>query len=182
MMPSNHLIFYQPLLLLPSIFPNIRVFSNELALHIRWPKYWIFSFSISPSNEYTGWISFRIDWFHFIALQGTLRRTPLFESINSLAHSLLYDPTLTSIHDYWKNHSLTMQTFFGKVMSLLFKTLSSFVIAFLSKSKCLLILWRQSLSAVILECKKIRSVTISLSICHEVMGLDAVILVLNIEF
>ena len=133
MMPSNHLILYQPLLLLPSIFPNIRVFSNELDLHIRWPKYWSFSFSISPSNEYTGWISFRIDWFHFIALQGTLRRTPLFESINSLAHSLLYDPTLTSIHDYWKNHSLTMQAFFGKVM--LFKILSTFVIAFLPRGR-----------------------------------------------
>ena len=97
MMPSNHLILCQPLLLLPSIFPNIRVFSNELALHIRWPKYWSFSFSISPSNGYIGWISFRIDWFHFIALQGTLRRTPLFESINSLAHRLLYERTFTSI-------------------------------------------------------------------------------------
>ena len=97
MMPSNHLILCQPLLLLPSIFPNTRVFSNELALHIKWPKYWSFSFSISPCNEYTGWISFRIDWFHFIALPGTLRRTPLFESINSLAHRLLYEPTFTSI-------------------------------------------------------------------------------------
>ena len=131
LMLSNHTIFCQPLLLLPSIFPNIRVFSSESALCTRWPKYWSFSFSISPSNGYIGWISFRIDWFHFIALQGTLRRTPLFESNNSLAHSLLYDPTLTSIHEYWKNHSLTIQAFFGKVM--VFKILSTFVISFLPR-------------------------------------------------
>ena len=107
MMPSNHLILCCPLLLLPSIFASIRVFSNELVLRIR-PNYWSFSFSISPSNEYSGLICFRIDWFDFLAIQGTLKESspaPQFESISSLALSLLYDPTLTSIHDYLKNHS-----------------------------------------------------------------------------
>ena len=105
MMPSNHLILYRPLLRLPSIFPNIRVFSDELALHIRWPKYWNFCFSNSPSNEYSGLISFRIDLLDLLAVQGTLESspTPQFKSINSLMLSLLYGPTLTSIHDYWKN-------------------------------------------------------------------------------
>ena len=105
-MPSNHLILCYPLLLPPSIFPSIRVFSNESVLPIRWPKYW--SFSIIPSNEYSGLTSFRIDWFDFFEVQGLLRvfSTPQFKSINSLAFSLLYGPTLTSIHDYWKNHSL----------------------------------------------------------------------------
>ena len=105
-MPFNHLILCRPLLLLPSIFPSIRVFSNESALRIRWPKYWSFSFSISPSNEYSWLISFRIDWFDLFAVQGTLKSSPAlrFESINSLVLSLLYDPTLISIHDYWKNH------------------------------------------------------------------------------
>ena len=103
-MPSNHLIPCRPFLLLPSIFPSIRVFSNELTLPIRWPKYWSFSFSISPSNEYSGLISFRID---FLAVQGTLRSlsAPQFESITSLALSPLYGPALISIHDYWKHHS-----------------------------------------------------------------------------
>ena len=105
-MPSNHLILCRPLLLLPSIFPSIRVFSNELTLHIRWPKYWGFSFSISPSNEYSGQISFAIDWFDLPAVQGTLKSLLQFKSINSLALSFFYGPTLTSIHDYWKNHSL----------------------------------------------------------------------------
>ena len=98
----------RPLLLLPSIFPRIRVFSNESALHIRWPKYWSFSFSISPANECSGLISFRMDWLDLLAIQGTLKSspTPQFKSINSSALSFLYSPTLTSIHDYWKNHSL----------------------------------------------------------------------------
>ena len=106
-MPSNHIILCHSLLLLPSIFPSIRVFSNELALHIRWPKYWRFSFSLSPSNEYSGLISFRIDRLDLLAVQGTLKSLPAsqFKSINSLALSLLYGPTLTSIHVYWKNHS-----------------------------------------------------------------------------
>ena len=94
-----------PLLLLPSIFPSIRIFSNESALHIKWPKYWSFSFSISPSNEYSRLISFRMDWLDLLAVQGTLTPTPQFKSINSLVLIFLYSPTLTSIHDYWKNHS-----------------------------------------------------------------------------
>ena len=105
-MSSNHLILCHPLLLLPSIFPSIRVFSKDLALCIRWPKYW--SFSISPSNEYSGLILLQIDWFDLLAVQGTLKSllpTPQFKSINSCALSFLYSPTLTSIHDCWKNHS-----------------------------------------------------------------------------
>ena len=105
--PSNHLILCCPLLLLPSIFSSIRVFSKESVLCIRWPKYWNFSFSISPSSEYSGLISFRIDWFDLLAVQGTLESslTPQFKSINSSSLSFLYGPTLTSIHDYWKDHS-----------------------------------------------------------------------------
>ena len=107
MTPSSHLICCWPLLLLLSVFPSIRVFSNELALHIRRPKYWSFSFSISPSNEYSGLISSRIDWLNLLAVQGTLKSspTPQFKNINSLSLSLLYGSTLTSVHDYWKNHS-----------------------------------------------------------------------------
>ena len=109
-MPSNHLIFCYPLsLLLPSIFPSIRVFSNESNLHMRWPKYWSFSFSISPSNEHPGLISFRMDWLDLLAVQETLKEfspTPQFKSINSSALSFIYSPTLTSIHDHWKNLSL----------------------------------------------------------------------------
>ena len=106
--PSNHLILCHPLLLLPSIFSSIKVFSNESALHIRWPRYWSFSFNVSPSNEYSGLISFRMDWMYLLALQGTLKSfpTPQFKSINSLALSFLYSPTLTSIHDHWKNNNL----------------------------------------------------------------------------
>ena len=110
MMSSNHLILCHPLLLPPSIFPSIRVFSNESVLCIRWPKYWSFSFSISPSNEYPALISFMMDWLDLVAVQGTLKsllqQTPQFKSINSSALSFLYSSTLTSIHDYWKNHSL----------------------------------------------------------------------------
>ena len=106
MMPSNRLILSRPLLLLPSIFPSIRVFSNESALHIRWPKYWSFSFNISPSSEHSGLLSFRMDWFD-LAVQGTQGSSaPQFKSINSSVLSFLYSPTLTSIRDYWKNHSL----------------------------------------------------------------------------
>ena len=103
-MPSNHLILCHPLLLLPSIFPSIRVFSSESVLHIRWPKYWSFSFSISPSSEYSGLISFGMDWLDLLAVQGS--PTPQFKSISSSALSFLYTSTLTSIHDCWKNHSL----------------------------------------------------------------------------
>ena len=106
-MPFNHLIFCRPLLLLPPIPPSIRVFSNELILHIRWPKDWSFSLSISPSNEHPGLISFRMDWLDLLAVQGTLKSfLQQFKSINSSALSFLYSPFLTSIHDYWKNHSL----------------------------------------------------------------------------
>ena len=107
-MPFNILIFCNSLLLLPSVFPSIKLFSSESALCIKWPKYWSFSFSISPSNKYSGLISFRIDQFDLLAVQGTLKfsPTPQFESINSLAFSLLYGPTITVIHDYWKKHTI----------------------------------------------------------------------------
>ena len=108
-MPSNHLILCHPLLLLPSIFPSIRVFSNESALHIRWPKYWSFSFSNSPSNEHPGLVSFRMDWLDLPCSPRDSQKsspTPQFKSINSLVLSFLYSSTLTSVHDYWKNHSL----------------------------------------------------------------------------
>ena len=178
-MPSKDLILYHPLLLPPSIFPSIRVFSNESALHSRWPKYWSFSFSISPSNEYSGLISFGID---FLAVQGTLKSfpTPQFKIINSLVLSFLYSPNLTSIRDHWKNHSFDYMTFVGRVMSLLSNMLSRLVIAFLPRSKRLLISWLQSPSAVILEPRKIKSDTVSTvspSICHEVMGPDAMIFI-----
>ena len=108
MMPSNHLILCHPLLILPAIFPSIRVFSNQSVLRIRWPKYWSFSFSFSPSNEHSGFISFRIDWFDLLAFQGTLKSSPApqFESIRSSTLSLIYCPPLTSVRDYWESHNL----------------------------------------------------------------------------
>ena len=121
-MLSNHLIFCHPLLCRPSVFPSIRVFSNESALPIRWPKYWSFSFKISSSNEHSGLISFRMHWLDLFAVQGTLKESspaPQFKSIKSSALSFLYSPTLTSIHDYWKNIALSRWTFASKVMSLL---------------------------------------------------------------
>ena len=142
---SNHLILCHPLLLLPSIFPSIRIFSNESVFHIKWPKYWNFSFNISPSSEYSGLISFRMDWVDLLAAQGRDSQesspTPQFKSINSLVLSFLYNPTLTSIHDYWKTIALTRWTFVGKVMSLLFNMLSRLIKAFLPRSKRLLISW-----------------------------------------
>ena len=158
-MPSNHLILCHPLLLLPSIFPSIRVFSNESLLHIRWPKYWSFSFSISPSNEYSGLISFTMDWMDLLAVQGTLKS--LLQHLNSKASVLrsaffiiqLSYPYMTT----GKTIALKRWIFVGKVMSLLFNMLSRLVIAFLPRSKHLLILWLQSASAVILEPKKIVS-------------------------
>ena len=182
-MPSCHLILCHPLLLLPSIFSSIRVFSNESALHIRWPKDWSFNFDISPSNEHPGLISFRTDWLDLLAVQGTLKSlfpTPQFKSINSSVLSFLYIPTLTSIHDYWKNHSLDQMDFCWQSNAMLFNMLSRLVITFLPRSKCLSISWLQSPSAVILEPPKIKSDTVSTvspSICHEVMGPDAMILV-----
>ena len=162
-MPSNYVILCRPLLLLPSIFPRIRVFSSVSVLHIRWPKYWSFNFSISPSNEYSGLISFRIDWFDPYCPRDSQESspTPQFKSINSSVLSFLYGPTLTSIHANSKSISLTIWTLVGKVMSLLFNMLSSLVIAFLPKSKHLFISWLQSPSAVILEPQKIKSVTVS---------------------
>ena len=153
-MLSNHLILCRPLLLPPSIFPSIRVFSNEPVLCIRWSKYWSFSFSISPSSEYSGLISFRIDWLELLAVQGTLKSLLQHHSSKAsiLWHSALFRVQLS--HPYMttgKTIALTRQTFVGKVMSLLFNMLSRFVIAFRSRSKCLLILWLQSPPAVILE-------------------------------
>ena len=121
-MPSNHLILCHPLLLPPSTFSSIRVFSNESILRIRWPKYWSLSLNISPSNEYSGLISFRMNWLDLLAVQGTLKS--LLQSVNSSVLSFLYSPTLTSIHDYWKMIALTRRTFVGKVMSLPFNMLS----------------------------------------------------------
>ena len=153
-MPSNHLILCHPLLLLPSVFPSIRVFSNELALRIRWPKYWSFSFSISPSNEYSGLISFRMDWLDLLAVQGTLQSLLQHHSSKAsiLQCSALFMVQLSHLcMTTGKTIALTIQTFVGKVMSHLFNMLSRFVIASLSRSKHLLILWLQSPSAVILE-------------------------------
>ena len=140
-MPSSHLILYHPLLLLPSIFPSIRVFSNESALCIRWPKYWSFSFSISPSNEHTGLISFRMDWLDLLAVQGTLKS--LLQHCNSKASIFLPSAffTVQLSHPYLttgKTIAFTRWTFVGKGMSLLFNMLSRLVIAFLPRRKCLL--------------------------------------------
>ena len=146
-MPSNHLILCHPLLLLPSIFPNIRVFPNESVLHIRWPKYWSFSFSISPSNDYSGLISLRMDWLDLLEAQVTLKS--LLQHHSSKA-SILWCSFLFIVqlsHPYMttgKTIALTRQTFVSKIMSLLFNILSRFVIVFLSRSKCLLISWLKS--------------------------------------
>ena len=159
-MPSNHLILCHPLLPLPSIFPSIRVFSNESALRIRWPKCWSFIFNISPSNEHPGLISFRMDWLDLLAVQGTLRS--LFQHHSSkasiLQRSAFFIVTLS--HPYMttgKTIALSSWTFVGKVMSLLLNILSRLVITFLPRSKRLLISWLQSPSAVILEPRKIKS-------------------------
>ena len=163
-MPSDHLILCHPLPLFPSVFPSIRVFSSESALLILWPKYWVLRFIISPSTEYSGLISFSIDWFDLV-VPGTLKRLLQHHSLK--AH-LLQHPAFFRVqfsHPYMttgKTIVSTRQTFVGKVMSLLFNTLSRFVTAFLSRSKCLLISWLRSPSTVILEPKKIKSVTSSL--------------------
>ena len=175
-MPSSHLILCCLLLLLPSIFPSIRVFSSESILYIRWPKYWSFSFSISPSKEHSGLICFRMDWLDLLAVQGTLKS--LLQHHNSKA-SILWCSAFFIVqlsHLYvttGKTIALTRRTFVGKVMSLLFNILSMLVIAFLPRSKHLLISWLQSPSTVILEPPKIKSVTVSTvspSICHDVIG------------
>ena len=179
-MPSNHLILFCSFLFPPSVFPSIRIFSSELVLCIRWPKYW--SFSFSPSNEYSGLISFRMDWLDLLTVQGTLKsllQHHTVQSISSLVLSFiaqLSHPCMTT----GKTIVLTRQTFIAKVMSLIFNMLSRLVIAFLPRSKRLLISSLQSQSAVILETPKIKSVTVSIvspSVCHEVMGLDTMILV-----
>ena len=156
MMPSNHLILCHPLLLLPPIPPSIRVFSNESTLHMRWPKYWSFSFSIVPANEHPGLISFRMDWLDLLAVQGTLKSLLQHHSSKTLIlqHSAFFIAQLS--HPYMtteKTIALTRWTFVGKVMSLLLNMLSRLVITFLPRSKCLLISWLQSPSAMILELK-----------------------------
>ena len=178
-MPSNHLILCCLLLLLPSIFPSIRVFSNESALHIRWPNYWSFSFNIRPSNEHPGLITFRMDWLDLLAVQGTRNSLLQYHSSKAsiLRRSAFFIVQLS--HPYMttgKTIALTRWAFVDKVMSLLFNMLSRLVITFLPRSKDLLISWLQSPSAVILEPRKIKSATVSTvstSICHEVMRPDA---------
>src|SRR5574337_744372 len=180
-MPSSHPILCRPLLLLPPIPPSLRVFSNESPLCMRWPKYWSFRFSISPSNEHPGLISFKMDWLDLLAVQGTLKSLLQYHSSKAsiLRRSAFF--TVQLVHPYMttgKTTALTRQTFVGKVMSLLLNMLSRLVITFLPSSKCLFISWLQSPSAVILEPPKIKSDTVSTvspSICHEVMGRDAVI-------
>ena len=172
-MPFSHLILCRPLLLLPSIFPSIRVFSNESTLCMRWPKYWSFRFSIIPSKEIPGLISFRMDWLDLLAVQGTLKSLLHYHSskasilwCSAIFIVQLSQPYMTT----GKTIALNRWTFVGKVMSLLFNMLSRLVITFLPKSKCLLISWLQSPSAVILEPRKIKSATVSTvspSICHD---------------
>ena len=182
-MPSSHLILCHPLFLLPLNPPSIRIFSNESALHRRWPKYWSFSFSIIPSKEIPGLISFRMDWLNLLAVQGTLQS--LLQHHSSKASILRRSASFTVqlSHPYTttgKTIALTRWTFVGKVMSLLFNMLSRLVITFLPRSKRLLISWLQSPSVVILEARKIKSDTVSTvspSISHEVMGPDAMIFV-----
>ena len=182
-MLPNHLILCRLLLLPPSIPPSIRIFSNESILHIRWPKYWSISFSMSPSNEYSGLISFRMDWLDLLAVQGTLKSLLQDHSSKAL---ILWCSAFFMVqlsHPYTNSGkiiALTVQTLVSKVMFLLFSTLSRLVIAFPPRSKRLVISWLQSSSTVILEPRKIKSVTVSTfssSICHEVMGPDAIILV-----
>ena len=182
-MPYSHLILCHLLLLLPPISPSIRVFSSESAVHMKWPKYWSFSFNISPSNEHPGLISFRMDWLDLLAVQGTLKS--LFQYCSSklsiLQCSAFFLVQLS--HPYMTNGktiALTRWNFVGKVISLLLNMLSRLVITFLPRSQCLLISWLQSPSAVILEPPKIKSDTVSTvspSMSHELMGPDAMIFV-----
>ena len=163
-MPSNHLILCCPLLLLPPIPPSIRVFSDESALHIRWPKYWSFSFSISPSNEHPGLISFRMDWLDLLAVPGTLKSLLQHHSSKASILQCSVFFTVQLSHPYMttgKTIALTRWTFVDKVMSLLFNMLSRLFITFLPRSKDLSISWRQSPSAMILEPLQIKSATIS---------------------
>ena len=162
-MPCNHLILYHPLFFLPSIFPSIRVFSNESALCIRWPKYWSFSFNISPSNETSGLISFRMNWLDLLAVQGTLKSLLQHHSSKAsiLRRSAFFIVQFSHLYmTTGKSIALTRRTFVGKVMSLLFNMLSRLIITFLPRSKNLLISWLQSPSAVIWEPPKITSATV----------------------
>ena len=164
-MPFNLLIFCHPLLLPPSIFPSIRDFSSESVLHIMGPKYWSFSFSISPSNEYSGLISFRIDWLDLLAVQGTLKSLLQHHSSKALILWCSAFFIVQLSHPYMttgKTIALTRRTFVGEVICLLFNMLSRLIITFLRRSKCLLISWLQAPSAVILEPPKIKSATVSL--------------------
>ena len=175
-MPSSHLILCRHFLLLPLIPPSIRVFSNESTLRMRWPKYWSLSFSISPSNEQPGLVSFRMDWLDLLAVWGTHKSLLQHHSLKA---SILQCSAMLLNMTTGKIIALTRQTFVGKVISLLLNILSRLVITFLPKSKRLLISWLQSPSAVILEPTKIKSDTVSTvspSISHEVMGPDAMIL------
>ena len=182
-MPANHLILCRPLLLRSSIFPRVRVFFNESALHIRWPEYWSFTFSISPSNEFSGLVSFRTDWFDLLAVQGTCKSLLQYHSSKASILWCLAFFMVQPSHPYvttGKTIALTRQTFVSKVMSLLFNMLSRLLIAFPPRGKCLLIAWLQSPSAVILEPEKIKSVTVfivSPSIFHKGMGPDVMIFV-----
>ena len=182
-MSSNHLILCCSLLLLPSIYPSIRIFSNESVLRISWPKHWSFSFNISPSNEYSGLISFTIDWFDLLVVQGILKS--LLQHHSSKA-SILWCSAFFIVqlsHPYMttgKTIALTRRNFVGKVMPLIFNMLSKLVITSLPRSKCLLISWLQSPAAVITKPKKIKSAAVSIvspSIYHEVMGPDAMFFV-----
>ena len=187
-MLPNQLILCCPLLLLPSIFPSIGIFSSESDLPIRWPKYWSFSFNISPSKEYSGMIFFRMDWVDLLAIQGTLKSLlqHLTSKASILQHSTFFIVQLSHLYmTTGKTRALSRQNFVGKVMSLLFNMLSRLVISSLPRTKHLLISWLQSPSAVILEPPKIKSLTVSTvfpSISHEVMGPDAMIRFLNVEF
>ena len=165
-MPSSHLILCCSLLLWPSIFPSIRVFSNESDLRIRWPKYWSFSFNISPSNEHPGLISFRMDWLNLLAVQGTHKSLLQHHSSKTsiLRHSAFITVQLSHPYITTGKTIALIGTFVGKVMSLLLNMLSRLVITFLPRSKCLLISWLQSPSAGILEPKEIKSLTVSPSI------------------
>ena len=182
-MPSSHLILCRPLLLLPPIPPSIRVFSNESTLCMRWPKYWSFSFSNSPFNEHPGLISFRMDWLDLLAVQGTLKSLLQHHSSKASIFQRSAFFTVQLLHSYLttgKTIALTRWTFVDKVMSVLFSMLSRLVINFLPGSKCLIISWSQSPSAMILEPPKIKLATVSTvfpSISHEVMGPDAMIFV-----
>ena len=182
-MPSNYLILCHSPLFLPAIFPSIRVFANESGLSNRWPKYWSCSFKISPSNEHSGLISFRMDWLDLLAVQGTLNSLFQHHSLKApvLWHSAFLIVQLS--HPYvttGKTRALTSRTYVDKIMSLFSNMLLKLVISFLPRSKCLFFSWLQSPSAVILELRNIKSATVSTvspSICHEVIGPDAMILV-----